>query len=189
MSPIEVDNSRQRRSAIGGAARSASARTIGTVPGGPDVIVGDLPSMRNLVQAMEPRSASGWERRPAINGNVDLDWFALPNTDHPVIPQNLYRMSGGASNNDRFEQIGQSWFKHAFTALTENVCGFGCNGARRHSSWGGMLRSVLRELECESKWPGFTRLGQSLHRRLSRRPQPATPATRTQARRTGFWWR
>ena len=59
---------------------------------------------------------------------MDLNWFALPNNDHPVIPQNLYRMSGGTNNNDRFEQIGQSWLKHAFTALTQNVCSFGCNG-------------------------------------------------------------
>jgi hypothetical protein len=36
-------------------------------------------------------------------------------------------MSGGASNNDRFEQIGQSWMKHAFYALEDNACGFGCN--------------------------------------------------------------
>ena len=63
------------------------------------------------------------------NGDVELDWFALPNTDHPVIPQNLYRMSGGASNNDRFEQIGQSWLKHAFAALQDNACGFGCTPA------------------------------------------------------------
>ena len=65
------------------------------------------------------------------NGDVDLNWFAMPNTDHPVIPQNLYRMSGGASNNDRFEQIGQSWLKHAFTALTGNACGFGCQRSGR----------------------------------------------------------
>ena len=37
-------------------------------------------------------------------------------------------MSGGADNTERFEQIGQSWLKHAFTALTQNICGFGCNG-------------------------------------------------------------
>ena len=40
----------------------------------------------------------------------------------------MYRMSGGADNTERFEQIGQSWCKHAFTALTQNVCNFGCNG-------------------------------------------------------------
>src|ERR1044072_5128949 len=63
------------------------------------------------------------------NGNVELDWFALPSTDHPVIPQGLYRMSGGPNNNDRFEQIGESWLKHAFTALQNNACGFGCTPA------------------------------------------------------------
>ena len=50
-------------------------------------------------------------------GVVNLDWFALPSNDHPAIPQNMYRMSGGADNTERFEQIGQSWCKHAFTAL------------------------------------------------------------------------
>ena len=58
---------------------------------------------------------------------MELNWFQLPNTDHPVIPQNLYRLSGGPNNNERFEQIGQSWLKHAFLALEDNACGFGCN--------------------------------------------------------------
>ena len=73
------------------------------------------------------------------NGDVDLNWFAMPNTDHPVIPQNLYRMSGGATNDERFEQIGQSWVKHAFAALTGNACGFGCNGAGVSHLGVGML--------------------------------------------------
>ena len=60
------------------------------------------------------------------NGDQPFNWFQLPNTDHPVIPQNLYRMSGGATNDERFEQIGQSWMKHAFTALEGSVCGT-CN--------------------------------------------------------------
>jgi hypothetical protein len=39
------------------------------------------------------------------NGDQPVDWFALPQTDHPLVPQNLYRMSGGATNDERFEQI------------------------------------------------------------------------------------
>ena len=99
---------------------------VGTVPG-PDVIVGDLPA---VTQAGSSGTfvGLGVGTTSCNQGVVDLDWFQLPNTDHPVIPQNMYRMSGGADNTERFEQIGQSWLKHAFTALTENVCNLGCNG-------------------------------------------------------------
>ena len=98
----------------------------GTTPG-PDVIVGDLPAVQQF-------GSAGTQVGVAVAttscnaGTIDLDWFALPQTDHPVIPQNLYRMSGGTDNTERFEQIGQSWLKHAFTALTQNACNFGCNG-------------------------------------------------------------
>src|SRR5437870_7076670 len=98
----------------------------GTTPG-PDVIVGDLPAVQQLDSA-ETQVGVAIATTSCNAGTIDLDWFALPQTDHPVIPQNLYRMSGGADNTERFEQIGQSWLKHAFTALTQNVCGFGCNG-------------------------------------------------------------
>ena len=94
-----------------------------TFVNGPDVIVGDLPSMAQFgsggtVNGL-PISVVGLAvgTTSCNNGNVDLNWFAMPNTDHPVIPQNFYRMSGGANNNDRFEQLGQSWLKHAFAAL------------------------------------------------------------------------
>ena len=53
-------------------------------------------------------------------GTVDVDWLALPNNEHPFIPQNLYRMSGGANNDERLEQIGQSWGKHALAAASSN---------------------------------------------------------------------
>jgi hypothetical protein len=108
-----------------GAPNQADAVT--SVPG-PDVIVGDLPSMEQ-----DGSSGSfvglGVGTTSCNNGNVELDWFALSNTDHPVIPQNLYRMSGGGTNNERFEQVGQSWLKHAFTALQGDACGFGCTPA------------------------------------------------------------
>jgi hypothetical protein len=35
-------------------------------------------------------------------------------------------MSGGVTNDERFEQIGQSWMKHTFLALEDVVCGT-CN--------------------------------------------------------------
>ena len=101
---------------------AAEAPTL--VPG-PDVIVGDLPEMAQF-GSNGNFVGLGIGTTSCNNGDQPLNWFALPNTDHPVIPQNLYRMSGGANNNDRFEQIGQSWLKHAFTALQGNACNFGC---------------------------------------------------------------
>jgi hypothetical protein len=92
-----------------------------TLVAGPDIIVGDLPNMNQ-------QGSAGTQVGLAVattscnNGDQPVDWFQLPNTDHPVIPQNFYRMSGGANNNDHFEQIGHSWMKHAFFALEDRVC-------------------------------------------------------------------
>ena len=103
------------------------APETGTVPG-PDVVVGDLSGLAQF------GGSSGTQVGLAVGtdscnfGVENLHWFQNPDNDHPVIPQNMYRMSGGASNNDRFEQIGQSSVKHAFTALTNNICNLGCNG-------------------------------------------------------------
>jgi hypothetical protein len=99
----------------------------GTTPG-PDVIVGVLHQIQQLGSAVGTQVGVAIGTISCNAGTEDLNWFQLPNTDHPVIPQNLYRMSGGANNDERFEQIGGSWLKHAFTALTNDDCGFGCNG-------------------------------------------------------------
>src|SRR5437660_1686053 len=125
MQPIEVTQ------LINGESKSmvmpAMHRPLPATTPGPDVIVGDLPAVQQF-------GSAGTQVGVAVAttscnaGTIDLDWFSLPNTDHPVIPQNLYRMSGGVNNDERFEQIGQSWLKHAFTALTQDACGFGCNG-------------------------------------------------------------
>jgi hypothetical protein len=108
--------------------RSGSAPSVPTFVPGPDVIVGDLPSMAQFGSS-GTQVGLGVGTTSCNNGLVELDWFQMPNTDHPVIPQDLYRMSGGTNNDDRFEQIGQSWLKHAFTALQDNACGFGCSPA------------------------------------------------------------
>lgn len=124
MRPIEVTTF------VDGEVKSESIPSVpnaGTVPG-PDVVVGDLSGLAQF------GSSSGNFVGLAVGtdscnfGTIDLNWFANPSNDHPVIPQNLYRMSGGANNDERFEQVGQSSVKHGFTALTQNLCALGCNG-------------------------------------------------------------
>ena len=99
----------------------------GTVPG-PDVIVGDVYGLAQFDGSSGTQVGLAVATDSCNSGTENLNWLRLPDNDHPVIPQNLYRMSGGATNDERFEQIGQSNVKHAFTALTGNLCGFGCNG-------------------------------------------------------------
>jgi len=53
-------------------------------------------------------------------GTCWADWYESDNT-HPVIAQNLFMLKDG-----RFQQIGQSWIKHAWGADTGSICG-GCN--------------------------------------------------------------
>jgi len=95
----------------------------GTKPG-PDVIVGDVSGLAQFGSSSGTQVGLALGTDSCNAGVENLNWFALPNNDHPVIPQNLYRMSGGATNNERFEQIGQSNVKHAFTALTQNIWNF-----------------------------------------------------------------
>lgn len=87
---------------------------------GPDVIVGDIYSPSSW-------GANGSNVAYSVGtvscniGNANLSWIAGNNL-HPVIGQSLYRLKGG-----KFEQIGQSWLKHGFTALTQNLCNT-CSG-------------------------------------------------------------
>jgi hypothetical protein len=106
---------------------TAGAETPTARVPGPDVIVGDLPDMEQLGPGVGTQVGLAVATTSCNNGDQPVDWFALPNTDHPVVPQNLYRMSGGINNTERFEQIGQSWLKHTFFALEDDACGFGCN--------------------------------------------------------------
>lgn len=54
-------------------------------------------------------------------GSRDLMWLNSPDSRHPFIVQNIYRLK-----NDRFEQIGQSWIKHGFFALGNSQCETNC---------------------------------------------------------------
>lgn len=128
MRPIEVatlvDGETTENKLPAGAGMSPEA---GTVPG-PDVIVGDLVGLAQFGSAVNNQVGLAVGTDSCNAGTIDLNWFALPNNDHPVIGMNLYRMSGGADNAERFEMVGHSALKHGFTALTQNICGFGCNG-------------------------------------------------------------
>jgi hypothetical protein len=122
MQPIEIDQ------VVNGQPQSVVMPAVGTVPG-PDVIVGELIGLEQSdTGSVGGRVGLALGTDACNKGTVDVGWHALPSNDHPFIPQNLYRMSGGADNTQQFEQIGQSWGKHAFAAASANTCGFGCNG-------------------------------------------------------------
>ena len=98
---------------------------------GPDIITGEVGPYDGLVEFGSSGTQVGLAMWTTIcnAGNVPVDVFAMPATNHAIIPQNLYRMSRGADNNERFEQIGHSWVKHMFASSTMNDCGFGCTSA------------------------------------------------------------
>ncbi len=87
----------------------------------PDVIVGDLPDVLR-------HGTSGGITAYSIAttscniGTCWLNWIDSTN-EHPVIAQNMFRLRDG-----RFEQIGQSWLKHGFFALSETLCSNDCIG-------------------------------------------------------------
>ena len=87
---------------------------------GPDVIVGALPSTAYHGRIGDIHAYSIGTTSCNI-GDMNLLWRSGTN-QKPVIGQHLYRLKDG-----RFEHIGQSWLKHAFTALRGNLCGT-CNG-------------------------------------------------------------
>src|SRR5881409_2565333 len=122
MRPIQIDQlvNGEQKSMVMPPLRGAAGADA-PVPG-PDVIVGEIESVQQFGSAgTQVGLAAGTDS--CNNGDQPVDWFQLPNTDHPVVPQNLYRMSSGANNNERFEQIGHSWMKHTFAALEDTVCG------------------------------------------------------------------
>ena len=54
-------------------------------------------------------------------GTQTAQWIDGASGNQRVIAQNMYRLLNG-----RFEQIGQSWLKHSFCAVSEFTCG-GCS--------------------------------------------------------------
>ncbi len=107
-------------------ARSGSNAPAGTLVAGPDIIVGDMPGLAQFGSTTD-HVGLAMGGTSCNNGDVPVHFYQIPNPDHSVVTQNLYRMSGGPTNNDRMEQIGQGWNKHTFGASQENSCALGCD--------------------------------------------------------------
>ena len=108
-------------SALAAAAGTANAQiaTCGS-SSGPDVIVGDITGPSNFVAA-GGIDAFSLGTTSCNMGNAQLRWDAFPANTHPAIGGNMYKYKV-VSGSGRFEQIGQSWLKHGFAALTGSVC-------------------------------------------------------------------
>ena len=98
-----------------GAAAPGKDATEGEGTTGPDVIVGSLPSSTRWGE-VDGITAYSIGTTSCNIGDEDLLWIA-ETPEHPVIGQNMYRYK-----DDRMEMIGQSWLKHGFTALAQNLC-------------------------------------------------------------------
>src|SRR5262249_23187987 len=128
MQPIAITQvvNGQPKSVVVPPLSQGASRAAGTLVPGPDIIVGDLPDMVQ-VGSTGSQVGLGVATTSCNIGDQPVDFHALPETDHPFFPQNLYRMSGGADNLERFEQVGQNWIKHAFGADELDECNVGCD--------------------------------------------------------------
>ncbi|MFN0059907.1 MAG: dockerin type I repeat-containing protein [Planctomycetota bacterium] len=98
----------------------AHAQGAGTTDGR-DIIVGDLYDVASWGVSGTIAAFSVGTISCNI-GDVAVPWVASTN-EHPVIGQNMFRLKDGV-----MEQIGQSWLKHGFTALTGTTCSAGLGG-------------------------------------------------------------
>jgi len=88
---------------------------------GPDVIVGDLYQVNNY-GVVDDTAVLSVGTISCNVGDEPILWIATTN-EHPVIAQNMYRLKSG-----RFEQVGMSWLKHGFFAVSGGLCFSDCEG-------------------------------------------------------------
>ena len=126
-----MSRSRRLRNAFFAAAATAAfwtaradAQTACQGSFGPDVIVGDITGPANY-GAVNGLEALALGTTSCNMGTFGVAWHAS-NNQHPVIGGELYRFKvvDGAG---RFEQVGLSWLKHGFYALSLNLCCSNCS--------------------------------------------------------------
>ena len=108
--------------ALAACAGVANAQTSCFGAAGPDVIVGDITGPSNYaIDAAKQRDAFSLGTTSCNMGQSNLSWISNTN-QHPVIGGALYKMKDG-----RFEQLGFSWLKHGFFALSQSLCCSPCS--------------------------------------------------------------
>jgi hypothetical protein len=116
---------------------------------GPDVIVGEIQESGGCCPNSEGTTISpsatvgtvvayGLGTSSCNIGTLNVSWVS-GTPFHPIIPQNMYRLET-VNGSTHFEQIGQSWSKYAFAALTYYVCS--PNGTNTCSGQGGSVLGV-----------------------------------------------
>jgi len=88
----------------------------------PDLIIGDIQEKARYGVVGDITSFS-IANNTCNQGTCQANWNAST-AEHPVFAQNMFRLK-----DDRFEQIGQSWVKHGFTALQQTLCSTACLAA------------------------------------------------------------
>src|SRR5262245_31953565 len=97
----------------------------------PDLYVGDLPDTTVYrLGSMHAFAIGTTSCTVAGTDHCWVKWFSSI-AEHPIIGQNMFRLKNG-----RFEQVGQAWLKHGFTALQGSVCNPTCTQAPNGSHLG-----------------------------------------------------
>jgi len=97
----------------------AAGTTAHALPQAPDVIVYDVAVSGSDTDDIAYYGQSGgiaaysMATQSCNQGTIPLDWYSSDNR-HPVIGQNMFRYKDG-----HFEQLGYSWLKHGFCAVSE----------------------------------------------------------------------
>lgn len=125
----ELSSIGQAAAEAGGCAAGGTAGEAGgTASTGPDVLVAELQSTYRFGRLGDITAFAVGTTACNI-GTQRANWIASTN-QHPVIIQNAYRL------DDRgFQQIGMSWVKHGFYAVSQSVCS-PCNDPTNGSQLG-----------------------------------------------------
>ncbi len=110
LAPLPFEKALREPEGVESADQCSTAASVG-----PDVLIGDLQSVLRYGRVGDITAYAVGTNACNI-GDQRVSWDADTNA-HPVIAQNMYRLKNG-----RFEQIGMSWVKHGFYAVSQGLC-------------------------------------------------------------------